>query len=158
VWKSLWSWANLSRKQRRAIISKADDIIAKLGLEPHPEGGHFRETFRDNNQGRAHSTAIFYLLKAGEISKWHRVDAAEVWHWYAGAPLELSQAAEDEPTSTRILGNDISGGENPQIVIPANFWQSARSLGGWTLVGCTVAPGFEFSGFEIAPEGWEPGI
>ncbi len=107
MWKSLWSWANLSIKQRREIISKADDIIAKLGLEPHPEGGHFRETFRDNNQGRAHSTAIFYLLKAGEISRWHRIDAAEVWHWYAGAPLELSQKSKTGGKTVEILGNDI---------------------------------------------------
>lgn len=157
MWKSLWSWANLSIKQRREIISKADDIIAKLGLEPHPEGGHFRETFRDNNQGHAHSTAIFYLLKAGEISKWHRVDAAEVWHWYAGAPLELSQKSKTGAKTVEILGNDVLDNQTPQIIVPANVWQSARSLGDWTLVGCTVAPGFEFSGFEIAPEGWEPG-
>ena len=153
----MWSWANLSRKQRREIISKADDIIAKLKLEPHPEGGHFRETFRDEKEpGRAASTAILYLLKAGEISRWNRVDAAEVWHWYAGAPLELSQKSKTGGKTKEILGNDIGASQHPQIIVPAHVWQSARSLGDWTLVGCTVAPGFELDGFEMAPEGWEP--
>ena len=138
-------------------MERADDIIAKLDLAPHPEGGHFRETFRDATaNGRAWSTAIVYLLKAGEISRWHRVDAAEVWHWYAGASLELSQSSITGPPAAHILGNDILGGERPQIVVPAHMWQSARSVGEWTLVGCTVAPGFEFSGFELAPEDWAP--
>ncbi|MEM9027519.1 MAG: cupin domain-containing protein [Pseudomonadota bacterium] len=136
----------------------ADDIIAALHLTPHPEGGHFRETFRDAGASdRAHSTAIYYLLKAGERSHWHRVDAAEVWHWYAGAPLELSQSDGGAPALAQILGTDIASGARPQIVVPANTWQSARSLGDWTLVGCTVAPGFEFSGFEMAPPDWSPG-
>ena len=134
-----------------------DDIIKRLDLQPHPEGGHFRETFRDSaGNGRAASTAIFYLLKAGEVSHWHRVDAAEVWHWYAGAALELSQAGEGGEKTVQVLGNDLEAGERPQIVVPAHAWQSARSLGDWTLVGCTVAPGFEFEGFEMAPEGWQP--
>ncbi|MBL4890479.1 MAG: cupin domain-containing protein [Rhizobiaceae bacterium] len=136
---------------------RADSIIAKLDLEPHPEGGYFCETFRDaSSNDRALSTAILYLLKAGEVSHWHRVDATEIWHWYGGAPLELSQAIEDSPTRTNVLGNDIFNGEMPQIIIPINAWQSAKSLGDWTLVGCTVSPGFEFEGFEMAPAGWKP--
>ncbi len=139
-------------------MTDADDIIARLKLEPHPEGGHFRETFRDEAGGaRALSTAIYYLLKEGERSHWHRVDAAEVWHWYAGAPLELSVAGDGYGPYADLLGNDIAAGERPQIVVPADAWQSARSLGTFTLVGCTVAPGFAFSGFEMAPSGWTPG-
>ncbi|RIA55153.1 cupin domain-containing protein [Dichotomicrobium thermohalophilum] len=137
----------------------AEKIIAALNLQPHPEGGHFRETFRDEtgNGGRALSTAIYYLLRSGEISRWHRVDATEIWHWYAGAPLELSQAPVGGAPSAQILGNRVTADERPQIVVPAGVWQSARSLGDWTLVGCTVAPGFEFAGFELAPEDWTPG-
>ncbi len=137
---------------------RAEDIIERLNLEPHPEGGYFRETFRDEAaDGRAHSTAILYLLKSGQVSHWHRVDAAEVWHWYAGSPLELAQSADGEVADVQILGNDLAAGHQPQIVVPANAWQSARSLGEWTLVGCTVAPGFEFSGFELAEKEWRPG-
>ena len=130
---------------------RADDLIERLELQPHPEGGYFRETFRDQRQdgGRAHSTAIYYLLKAGEVSRWHRVDAAEVWHWYAGAPLMLGLRHGDGTVSELTLGNHIAGGERPQIIVPAHTWQMARSLGGFTLVGCTVAPGFEFAGFEM---------
>jgi uncharacterized protein len=134
-----------------------DEIIAALGLLPHPEGGHFAETFRDpvSAQGRPASTAIYYLLKSGERSHWHRVDAAEIWHFHAGAALEL--ALWDETTrDTLRLGADLTAGERPQGVVPAGVWQSARSLGAWTLVGCTVAPGFRFEGFEMAPSGWEP--
>ncbi len=135
----------------------ADDIIAVLALEPHPEGGHFRETFRDaaGQGGRAHSTAIYFLLRSGERSHWHRVDAAEIWHWYAGAPLDLEIADDDGRVSVRI-GSDLSAGERPQAVVPAGAWQSAASRGAWTLVGCTVAPGFAFDGFELAPPGWSP--
>lgn len=134
---------------------EAEDIIARLELSPHPEGGYFRETFRDQSiKGRAKSTAIFYLLKAGEVSHWHRVDASEVWHWYAGSSLELSLSKDGAgEREMHILGNDILKGDLPQIVVPAFTWQSARSCGDWTLVGCTVAPGFEFDGFEMAPEG-----
>ncbi len=132
-------------------MSDADGLINRLGLRPHPEGGHFRETFRDQNSGRAHSTAIYFLLKAGEASRWHRVDAAEVWHFYRGAPLELKIGRE-----TKILGPDIAAGQLPQLVVPPGEWQAARSLGDYTLVGCTVAPGFEFAKFELAAEGWEP--
>jgi hypothetical protein len=138
-------------------VSTAEQIIAALGLAAHPEGGFYRETFRDSSVpgGRAQSTAIYYLLRADERSHWHRVDASEVWHWYAGAPLEL-RIAQDRGASAKILGNDLAKGERPQIVVPPGAWQSARSLGAYTLVGCTVAPGFEFSKFEMAPEGWEP--
>ena len=136
----------------------ADEIIAALDLQPHPEGGHFRETFRDAAAAdeRALSTAIYYLLRQGEVSRWHRVDSGEVWHWYAGAPLELSQVPDGSAISAAILGNRICAGERPQIVVEAGVWQSARSLGAWTLVGCTVAPGFTFAGFELAPQGWMP--
>ncbi len=139
----------------------ADEIIARLGLQPHPEGGHFRETFRapdtQGTVGRAASTAIFFLLKAGERSHWHRVDADEVWHHYAGASLELSMSDDGRAARHRRLGTDFDIGEAPQIVVPRGVWQAARSLGNWTLVGCTVAPGFDFAGFELAPPGWQPG-
>lgn len=136
----------------------ADEIIRLLELEPHPEGGHFCETFRDHPgaEGRSAGTAIYYLLREGEVSHWHRVDAAEIWHWYAGAALALRTALPDGPASTFLLGPELQSGQRPQCVVPKRHWQSARSSGAWTLVGCTVAPGFEFSGFEMAPEGWEP--
>jgi predicted cupin superfamily sugar epimerase len=135
----------------------ADEIIARLEMKPHPEGGFFKETFRDPNghDGRAHSTAIVYLLREGDVSRWHRVDAAEVWHWYGGAPLLLGIMDRERRTDIR-LGPDILAGEFPQAVVPVHVWQTARSLGAWTLIGCTVAPGFEFSGFELAPEGFVP--
>jgi predicted cupin superfamily sugar epimerase len=138
----------------------ADDVIRLLGLQPHPEGGHFRETFRDAaaagaGANRAASTAIYFLLRAGEVSRWHKVDAAEVWHWYAGAPLLLSLVENGQRREVR-LGSNLASGERPQAVVPAQAWQQAQSLGAWTLVGCTVAPGFEFSGFEMAPPGWQP--
>ena len=135
----------------------AAEIIAQLELKPHPEGGHYRETFRDKSQtnGRAVSTAIYFLLARGERSHWHRVDAAEAWHYYSGAPLALTIADESGQRELQ-LGNDLMAGQAPQIVVPAGAWQSARSLGDWTLVGCTVAPGFQFSGFELATPDWEP--
>jgi predicted cupin superfamily sugar epimerase len=138
-------------------MEAADDIIRLLGLQPHPEGGHFRETFRDPLQldGRAASTAIYFLLRRGERSHWHRVDAAEIWHFYAGAPLEL-KIADGVRHSIIVLGASLTSGERPQAVVPAGAWQSAATLGDWTLVGCTVAPGFLFSGFELAPDGWSP--
>ena len=138
----------------------ADEIIRILSLKPHPEGGHFVETFRDAAGGaeRAASTAIYFLLARGERSHWHRVDAAEVWHYYAGAPLKLEIADSDNGPVRRLhLGPDLSAGHRPQAVVPRHTWQAAESLGDWTLVGCTVAPGFEFKGFELAPKGWEPG-
>ena len=133
----------------------AADVVGLLQLAPHPEGGHFRETFRDSRTfgGRAASTAIYFLLAEGEVSRWHRVDAAEVWHWYAGAPLELVTATDlDGDKVSHRLGPDLAAGARPQVVVEAGQWQSARSLGSWTLVGCTVAPGFEFEGFELAPD------
>jgi predicted cupin superfamily sugar epimerase len=139
-------------------VTAADAIIALLGLAPHPEGGHFVETFRDSPgaDGRARSTAIYYVLRKGEQSRWHRVDAVEIWHHYAGAALELS-IAEDGRAARRIrLGRDLVAGDRPQAVVPEGAWQSARPLGDWALVGCTVTPGFVFSGFELAPEGFEP--
>ena len=132
-------------------MTDADRLISQLGLAPHPEGGHFRETFRDSNDGRAHSTAIYFLLKAGQQSRWHRVDAAEIWHFYRGAPLELSVGRH-----VHLLGPVIDEAQAPQIVVPPGVWQSARSTGDYTLVGCTVAPGFEFERFELAPDGFEP--
>jgi uncharacterized protein len=134
-------------------------IIAELGMQPHPEGGHYAETFRDAPQGgRGHSTAIYFLLRRGEKSAWHRVkDAAEVWHFYAGSPLKLELADPDGlKRQTQVLGADLTTGERPQAVVPANWWQSATSLGEWTLVGCTVAPGFDFVVFEMSEPDWEP--
>ena len=136
----------------------AAEMIRLLDLKPHPEGGHFRETFRDartDAAGRAASTAIYFLLAQGERSHWHRVDAAEVWHYYAGAPLVL-EMSEKAVIRRMKLGPDIALGERPQGMVPAGHWQAAESLGEWTLVGCTVAPGFEFSGFELAPKDWQP--
>jgi predicted cupin superfamily sugar epimerase len=138
----------------------AEEVIAALGLAPHPEGGCYRETYRhvDAANPRGAGTAIYYLLRAGERSAWHRVtDADEIWHWYAGAPLELSIVEEGGPARIGTLGPAITEGERPQRIVPANAWQAARSLGDWTLVGCTVTPGFDFASFEMAPEGWEPG-
>jgi predicted cupin superfamily sugar epimerase len=132
----------------------ADDIVRILDLKPHPEGGHFRETFRDAGEPRGASTAIYYLLKAGEHSHWHRVDAVEVWHWYAGDALELS-ISENGVTTVHTLGPNLTAGERPQIIVPKHAWQSARPLGRYTLVGCTVAPAFTFEGFEIAPPSWQ---
>jgi hypothetical protein len=136
----------------------AAEVIAMLGLEAHPEGGHFLETYRDRKQqgGRGACTNIFYLLAAGEKSQWHRIDAIEIWHWYAGAPLQLSIAVNGLPTDRILLGGDLANGQRPQAVVPAFAWQSAQPTGEWTLVGCTVAPAFQFEGFELAPADWQP--
>jgi predicted cupin superfamily sugar epimerase len=136
----------------------AAGIIAALGMQRHPEGGWYAETFRDNpGGGRGYSTAIYFLLEKGDVSAWHRVkDAAEVWHHYAGAPLELDLFDEAQGATSFVLGTDLGAGERPQAVVPANCWQTARSLGDWTLVGCTVAPGFDFAQFELAEPGWRP--
>lgn len=137
----------------------AAEIIARLQLAPHPEGGHFRETFRDSRcdaSGRAASTAIYFLLARGERSHWHRVDAVETWHYYAGDALTLRVADENGVRVVR-LGADLTTDEVPQAIVPAHAWQAAESTGDWTLVGCTVAPGFEFAHFELAPRGWTPG-
>lgn len=130
------------------------EIIALLGLEPHPEGGYFRQMLEDRvGSARAKSTAIYYLLEGGRQARWHRIDAVEVWHHYAGAPLRLRIGGSE----AQVLGPDLAAGERPQVIIPAGEWQAAESLGEWTLVGCTVAPGFEFAHFEMADEGWAPG-
>lgn len=137
----------------------AEEIIDLLQLEPHPEGGAFRETFRDRGgeDGRARSTAIYFLLRCGQRSAWHTVDAIEMWHWYAGAPMKLWISEDGESVDEIDLGNDLAAGQRPQGIVPEGAWQSAESQGDWTLVGCTVAPGFEFSGFALAEPGWEPG-
>lgn len=133
-----------------------DRIIARLGLEPHPEGGHYRETWRDQApRGRGHGTAIYYLLKPGEVSAWHRIDATEIWHHYAGSPIEL-HLRDGAKARRLVLGPAIEDGARPQVIVPAGTWQTARVLGPWALAGCTVSPAFEFSGFELAPEGGPP--
>lgn len=137
----------------------ADEIVRLLGLGPHPEGGAFREIFRDENNanGRAHATSIYYLLREGEQSRWHRVDAAEIWHFYVGDALELFTASAPNVNPVRhVLGHDLASGERPQVVVPAHMWQCARPLGAYALVGCTVAPGFRFEGFEMAPDRLPP--
>jgi uncharacterized protein len=138
----------------------ATDMIRLLDLKPHPEGGHYRQTFQDQRTidgRRPASTAIYFLLARGERSHWHEVDAVEVWHYYAGAPLRLETAAGERGPSEHVtLGNNLAAGERPQAVVPAHVWQAAESLGDWTLVGCTVAPGFQFEGFRLAPVGWTP--
>ncbi len=137
---------------------EARDIIALLDLARHPEGGWYRETFRDPDPagGRSRSSAIYFLLAEGEVSHWHRIDAVETWLFHAGAPLQLEIVQPGQEPATLVLGADLAVGQRPQGVVPSRAWQSARSLGHWTLVSCTVAPGFEFSGFELAPAGWSP--
>lgn len=139
----------------------AAEIVAALGMTRHPEGGWYVETFRDEAGGeRGHSTAIWFLLEEGDRSHWHRVtDAVEIWHFHAGAPLELDLWQEGgAAVTTLLLGTGLAAGERPQGVVPAGWWQAARSTGAWTLVGCTVAPGFLFSSFELAPPGWTPPV
>ncbi len=138
---------------------RAQEIVELLGLEPHPEGGFYRQNFADEVPGgRAHSTAIYYLLEGGAQGRWHRVDSAEVWHFYAGAPLRLSLSPDAHSVTEMLLGPDLVAGQRPQVVIPRGEWQAAESLGDWTLVGCTVAPGFDFAFFEMAEPGWKPGV
>jgi predicted cupin superfamily sugar epimerase len=135
------------------------EIVRLLGMTPHPEGGHYVETFRDPDgpDGRGHATAIHFLLQAGEVSAWHRVDAAELWFWHAGGPLALS-LSEDGATARSVrLGPDLRAGQRPQALVPAGAWQAAETLGAWTLVSCVVAPGFTFSRFQMAPPDWFPG-
>jgi predicted cupin superfamily sugar epimerase len=140
------------------VSGEADRLIAALNLAPHPEGGWYRQTFADvaGADGRARSTAILFVLKAGELSRWHRVDAVEIWHWHGGGPLELTIAEPGKPRTVIQLGGDIAAGETPQGVVPAQAWQMARPLAAYGFVGCTVTPGFRFEGFELAAEGWEP--
>jgi predicted cupin superfamily sugar epimerase len=136
----------------------ADQIIARLGLQPHPEGGHFRQTWiADAAPGeRPAGTAILFLLRAGERSHWHRVDAVEIWHHYAGAPLFLHRAADAAgPAKAAILGPDLAAGQSPQLIVPAHHWQAAETTGDWTLAGCTVSPAFRFEGFELAAPGFD---
>ncbi len=129
----------------------ADAIIKHLDLQPHPEGGWYRQTHIDDAQPRAHGTCIYFLLKAGEASHWHKVDATEIWHYYAGAPLFLSLSETDQgPTTDHLLTPDLTKGA-PQLIVPIHHWQKARSTGEYTLVGCTVSPGFTFEGFTLAP-------
>ncbi len=145
----------------RQVNDEARTVIDVLGLAPHPEGGHYAETWRGEPgpDGRAIGTAIHFLLAAGERSHWHRVDATEIWHFNAGAPLRLRIADDADAPRWReiVLGPDIAGGQRPQATVPAHAWQSAESLGAWSLVSCTVTPGFEFEHFELAPPGWSPG-
>ena len=137
----------------------AADIIARFELQPHPEGGHYRETFRDprlDAGGRSLSTAIYFLLARGERSHWHRIDAAEIWHYCAGSALTLWTAHDGCTQHTVRLGPDVAAGERPQAIVPAHAWQAAESTGDWTLAGCTVAPGFDFAKFELAAPDWSP--
>jgi predicted cupin superfamily sugar epimerase len=141
------------------IQTSAQAVIARLGLEPHPEGGWYRETWRAEAAAgkRASATAIHFLLEAHQRSRWHRIDAAELWLWHAGAPLTLSIAPGDAGPVRRVtLGPDVLAGDEPQALVAAHHWQAAQPCGGWTLVSCVVSPGFDFAGFELAPEGWEP--
>lgn len=141
------------------MSENADQVIARLGLSPHPEGGHYREIFRDAAEPgkRGAATSIYYLLQEDERSAWHRVDAVEVWSFHAGAPLELQISGDPGPAQTHVLGLDLENGQRPQVIVPKDAWQTAVSLGDWTLVGCVVAPAFDFDGFEMAPPGWQPG-
>jgi uncharacterized protein len=139
----------------------ANEIIRMLNMRPHPEGGHYVETFRDDPgpDDRARATAIYFLLQVGEVSHWHRVDAAEIWLWHAGAPLALSVSPPDGVGAHAIhLGPDLRAGQRPQAIVPKDHWQAAESLGAWTLVSCVVAPGFDFSGFQLAAPDWRPTI
>ena len=133
-------------------------VIDRLGLQPHPEGGWYAETWRHEpgDGGRAAGTAIYYLLAAGQRSHWHRVDATEIWHFYAGDPLRLGIHEDGTTTRWLDLGPDLAAGQVPQAIVPEGAWQSAEPTGAWTLAGCTVSPGFNFAGFELAPDGWSP--
>ncbi len=129
----------------------ADEIIDLLGLQPHREGGHYVETWRDTTEegDRGHGSAIYFLLRDGLESAWHRVDAAETWHFYAGDPVELSMGLQIADAVTHVLGADLPAGQRPQLTVPERAWQRARSTGAWSLVGCTVSPAFTFEGFEL---------
>lgn len=140
-------------------MDNPDAIIARLGLQPHPEGGHYREMWRDApaDGTRGAGTAILYLLRADERSHWHRVDADECWHWHAGAPLRLRLSPDGHTQEERLLGMDLATGQLPFALVPKGWWQAAQPVAGWALVGCTVSPAFTFEGFDMAPPGWEPG-
>jgi predicted cupin superfamily sugar epimerase len=134
---------------------KPDEIIKTLNLQPHPEGGWYVETWRGDETPRASGTSIYFLLEAHQSSDWHRVDAVEIWHWYAGSSMAL-HIHEDGKTRVEILGSDLSEGQRPQRIVPKDAWQKSIPIEGWVLVGCTVSPGFEFEGFKLAEKGWEP--
>ncbi|HIP22838.1 MAG TPA: cupin domain-containing protein [Rhodobacteraceae bacterium] len=139
-------------------MNEAAKIIEKLGLAPHPEGGWYRQTWLATGVGRPSGSAIYYLLEAGQSSHWHWIDATEIWHFHAGAPLTLSTAASDAgPVVEAMLGPDILAGQSAQIIVPERHWQAARSMGDYTLVGCTVSPAFIFEEFHMAPPDWVPG-
>lgn len=140
------------------MVATAPEIIRALKMQPHPEGGHYVETWRDvpAGGGRGAGTAIYFLLQVGELSHWHRIDATEIWHFYAGAPLALTVSPNGHDAWSVRLGSDLAAGQTPQVVVPAGHWQTAESLGAWTLVGCTVSPAFRFEGFELAPPDWHP--
>lgn len=142
----------------RDPVVTAGDVVAALDLRPHPEGGHYRELWRDapGDGGRGAGTAIYYLLAAGERSHWHRVDAAECWHWYAGAPLALTISPDGHDVEAINLGPDLGADQRPFALVPKGAWQSAVPLGPWTLVGRTVSPAFRFKGFELAAPDWRP--
>lgn len=137
----------------------AKQVIEKLGLQPHPEGGFFRETYRhvDPDGERGLGTAIYFLLTADNYSHWHRIDALEIWHWYCGSTLTLTISENGEDSVAHRLGSDVMKGERPQVIVPPGAWQSAETLGDWSLVGCTVTPAFSFDRFEMAPPDWRPG-
>lgn len=142
------------------MTTPPEEIVARLGMQPHPEGGHFVEIHRETapGGGRGALTSIYFLLAAGEVSAWHRVrDATEIWHFHAGDPLALTLSADGRAAVAHQLGPDIVAGQRPQVVVPADHWQTAETLGRWTLVGCTVAPAFDFAAFEMAPPDWRPG-
>ena len=138
----------------------AETIIKQLDLQPHPEGGWYRQTHIDDAKPRAHGTCIYFLLKAGESSHWHRVDADEMWFWHAGHPLELRVSDDDAgPAKVHLLGPDISQMQ-PQALVPKDAWQAARlpkdaPKDTWALVSCTVTPGFQFEGFTLAEPGFD---
>lgn len=133
----------------------ADQIIAHLQLQRHPEGGWYRQTWIADGDGRPAGTCIYFLLRAGEQSHWHRVDATEIWHYYAGDPLTLRIAqTEHGPAERHVLTPDLTQGA-PQVIVPAHHWQAAETTGDYTLVGCTVSPAFQFEGFELAPPGFD---
>ena len=140
-------------------MNTPDQIIARLGLRPHPEGGHYAETWRDvpEGGGRGAGTAIYYLLRAGERSHWHRIDATEIWHFHAGYPLVLRLSDNGVTERAVLLGSDIVAGHAAHMVVPPHVWQAAEPVGAWVLVSCTVSPAFSFEGFEMAPKGWRPG-
>jgi predicted cupin superfamily sugar epimerase len=134
----------------------AQAVIDALGLQPHPEGGWFRETWRAPGPGRSPGTCIHFLLEAGAQSRWHRVDAAELWLHQGGGPLDLS-TADGDGVRTRRLGADLWAGERLQLLVEPHQWQGAKALGRFALAACVVVPGFEFQSFELAPECWSPG-